>query len=393
MSFNFGSLTSPTNNVFQLQEDLLQYAPTVSAAASIPTSPSWSEVGLTYQINTNNSTVAILHMFLPSKNVLPPPSPFLYHDVPALPASVLFDTLLTIAHNKLHELQHELLNLLSNVTTHTTDFNMLIQDLPFIEEVKNVLPPISAVLLAHSPSPKYIIQSPTLPLHYLFPIAATTIQPPPTIDEAYSINFNLFPHLFAVPPYIEATQQHPHLYTVLHERGEKIWYPQEEFVNQDFLANIPCTQHLNQLPPHFITPFHACVYHKVIVCPQHTLSPVTLCAKVGLHPSSLYFPFGYLELSFIDSLKFIFRQFPPIWLTYFEGVLVPITSHDFLDSCLVTICGHLHFTEEGLFVINQQTRIEDLLHTNPGLAQFTCTSCTPTDPLLYITPLPVEQPL
>jgi len=120
---------------------------------------------------------------------------------------------------------------------------------------------------------------------------------------------------------------------------------------------------------------------------------VTLCAKVGLHPSSLYFPFGYLESSFIDFLKFLFGQFPPIWLTYFEGVLVPIMLYDFLDSHLVTVLGHLHFTEEELFVINHQTRIEDLLCTNLGLAQFTCTPHTPANPLLHIMPPPVEQPL
>jgi len=185
-----------------------------------------------------------------------------------------------------------------------------------------------------------------------------------------------------MPPCVATTQRHPHLYTIVHRNGNTIWCPQEEFVSKDFLANIPRINHLDHLSPHFVTPFRALVYHEVIIRPQHTLSSVTLCAKVGCHPASLHLPFGFLESSFIDSIKFLFGQFPPLWLTYFKGALVPISSYDFLDGRLITVLGYLHFTEEGLFVTNHHTRIEDVICTKPELAQFTCTPRTPENPLL-----------
>jgi len=413
VSFTFGSIASPADFVAQFNEDVFN-VPIASAASSVDisprwselglnypantdtavsssvTSPTWSEVGLTYQANVDASTTAInAHL----EQILPPPSPFLYQDVPAPPAGLLFSSLLTVARNELREVQHASLNLLTNVAAHTTDFDTLVADIPFIEEVENIPPPISAVLPARSPSPEYVVRSPTPPLRYPSPVAATTVQPPPTTDETFQVDFDLFPYLFATPPCVGTTQRHPHLYTIVHQNGETIWCPQEEFVSKDFLTNISRVHHLDHLSPHFVTPFHALVYHEVVICPYHTLPPVTLCAKVGRHPASLHLPFGFLESSFVDSLKFLFGQFPPLWLTYFEGSLVPLTSYDFLDGRLITVLGYLHFTEEGLFVIGHHTRIEDVIRTKPELAQFTCTPRTPENPLLYITPPREEIPL
>ena len=126
MSFTFGSITSPTNFVAQFNEDVFN-VPVASAASSVDVSPrwsklglnypantdtavsssvaspTWSEVGLTYQANIDAST-AVINNYL--DQVLPPPSPFLYQDVPAPPTSLLFDSLLTVARNELQELQH-----------------------------------------------------------------------------------------------------------------------------------------------------------------------------------------------------------------------------------------------------------------------------------------------
>jgi len=413
VSFTFGSIASPTDFVAQFNEDVFN-VPVASAASSVDVSPrwselglnypantdtavsssvaspAWSEVGLTYQANVNASTAAVnAHL----EQISPPPSPFLYHDVPAPPASLLFDSLLTVARDELHALQHESLNLLTNVAAHTADFDALLANTPFIEEIENIPPPISAVLPARSPSPEYIVRSPTPPLRYPSPIVAAAVQPPPANDEVIQVNFDLFPHLFATPPCVEATQRHPHLYTVVHRNGQHIWCPQEEFVSKDFLANIPRVHHLDHLSPHFVTPFRALVYHEVLIRAIHTLPPVTLCAKVGRHPASLHLPFGFLESSFVDSLKFLFGQFPPDWLTYFEGALVPLVSYDFLDGRLITVLGYLHFSDEGLFVTNHHTRIEDVLRTKPELAQFACTPRTPENPLLYVTPPREDLPL
>jgi len=275
VSFNFGSIASPTTNVFQLQKDLFQYAPVASTAASIPVSPSWSEVGLTYQININNSDLAIQYAFRPIEDILPPPSPLLYHDVPVPPAGVLFDTLLTVARNELYDLQHQSLTLLTNIATYTANFDRLVEDILFIEEVENIPLPISAVLPARSLLPEYIVRSPTPPLRYPSPVAAAaTIQPPPAFD------FTLFPNLFAEPPCLQGADTHPHLYTVVYEAGKKIWCPQDEYIYRNPLGIIPRVEDLDNLSPFYITPFRALTYHKVHI-PSNVLPAVTICAKVG----------------------------------------------------------------------------------------------------------------
>jgi len=196
VSFTFGSIASPTDFVARFNEDIFN-VPVASAASSVDVSPrwselglnypantdttvsssvaspTWSEVGLTYQANVDASTAAVnAHL----EQISPPPSPFLYQDVPAPPASLLFDSLLTVARTKLRELQHESLNFLANVATHTADFDAILADVPFIEEVENIPPPISAVLPARSPSPEYVVRSPTPPLRYPSPVAAAAVQ-------------------------------------------------------------------------------------------------------------------------------------------------------------------------------------------------------------------------
>jgi len=414
VSFTFGPIASPTDFVAQFNKDIFN-VPVASATSSVDvspcwselglnypantdtavtssvTSPAWSKVGLTYQANLDASAATVQHAFRPDENVLPPASPLLYHDVPALPAGLLFSALLTVTHNELHEVQHQSLNLLTDVAAHTTIFDRLVEELPF-EEVENIPPPISAVLPARSPTPALRYPSPEYIVRSLSPVAAAAVQPPAALNEVPN-DFDLFPNLFMAPPCTNPSPTHPHLYTVLHEDGRKIWCPQDEFVRKDFLANIPRASTLDTANPNFVTPFRSRVYHKVHIKAVNTLPPVTICAKVGLHPSSLLFPFGYLESSFVDSIKFLFGQFPPVWLQYFNGSLVPLVSYNFLDGRLITICRQLYFTEEGIFVIHRHTRIEDNLRNNPGLALFTCTPRTPTDPLLYLTPPLIEEPL
>ena len=117
--------------------------------------------------------------------------------------------------------------------------------------------------------------------------------------------------------------------------------------------------------------------------------PETTCAC----PLSLNFPFGYLESSFIDSLKFTFGCFPPAWLKYFKRALVPLLTFNLLDSCHATLVSHPYFTAEGLFVIDWSMYTEDLLHTQLHLAKFVCMLWVPTRPFLFLTPLPIELPL
>jgi hypothetical protein len=132
----------------------------------------------------------------------------------------------------------------------------------------------------------------------------------------------------------------------------------------------------------------------VFVNALSVLPAVTLCANIGLHPPSLHFPFGYLESSFIASIKKTFGQFPREWRSYFTGVIVPLAAYDFLDGRTACLCGKLFFQEDGaLLVLERFTRRQDALQTQPGLYSFVASPRVPVNPFLHITPPHPDRPL
>ena len=234
-------------------------------------------------------------------------------------------------------------------------FEEVVERIPLADiPVENLPLPIVVAPVAIVPSPA----PPTPPCHALCL---------PILPEA-----DLFPNLFTAP-LCTAANNHPHQYTVVYERGERIWTPQDEYIQWDFLVNILKFDDLKAYHPYFAMPFHALCYHFIQVAANRPLPNIYLCAKLGLHPRSATFPFGYIESSFVDSIKFLFGQFPPTWLKYFEGALVPLISYNLLDGHLITLVGRLHFTPEGIFIIDRNTCTKDLLCTQLHLAQFTCT--------------------
>ena len=244
--------------------------------------------------------------------------------------------------------------------------------------IKNLPLPIVVAPVATIPS----LAPPSPTVHAVAPILPT-----------YMVNTDTFPRLFTPLPCTNVQDEHPHQFIILYERLEKIWVPQHDFLGQNFLSHIPQVQYLDNHPAFFVTPFRSSIYHHVPVPSSGALPSVHICAQVGHHPPALSFPFGYLESSFVHSISCLFSQFPPAWLKYFKGALVPLVAYDFLDGRLATIVGHLHFTEAGTFVINRSTRTEDLIRTQPGLFQFVCTPHIPTNPFLHITPPLAELPL
>ena len=219
-------------------------------------------------------------------------------------------------------------------------------------------------------------------------------QPSPALPLVPGVSLaDAFPNLFAAPTCTFINDCHPHQYTIIYDCSETFWVLQEEFINRDFLCKIPHIPNLDTYPLHFVTPFCADIFHNIWVNAAAVLPAINLCAKIRHHPHLASFPFGYFKSSFIDSIKFLFGQFPPNWLEYFEGVLVPLVAYDFLDGCITTLCGHLHFTPKGIFVVNRNTCTEDLLYMQPGLAAFVCTPHIPTNLFTCITLSPVETPL
>jgi len=170
-----------------------------------------------------------------------------------------------------------------------------------------------------------------------------------------TVDIGPFDYLFAAPPCLPANG-HPHQYTVHYKQGRHIWFSSEELINSQFLNHIPWVQDLDTTaPPFFVTPFRADTHHSIHVHSDGTLPPVHICAKVGKHPWSLHFPFGYIETTFLDLIEFVFSCFPSLWLAHFEGALVPLVAYDFLDGRTAILCSHLHFTEQGILFVNRST--------------------------------------
>ena len=376
-----------------------------SVASPVLSIVSWSALNDVYQINIVAAN-QVIEEFLnsphntwnyPSPRSVPRRSP--YQEVPApfspdpiLPTTFVFPDPAVTPPNFLHiladvasqqdridspELQYPVEEL--DAYAHG-QFKEVIERVPLADiPVENLPPPIVA-------APVATVKSPAPPSPVLLP--APEPAPTPVLPEV-----NLYAHLFVAPPCTTATDHHPHQYTVVYDRGEKTWVPQDEYLNRDFINGIPKYDTLDDHPASFVTPFRSFLFHEIQLAANGPLPNVFLCAKVGRHPHSLNFPFGYIESSFINSIKFVFGKFPSVWLTYFEGALVPLVSYDFLDSRIATLVGRLQFTPDGIFVINRHTRTEDLLRTQPSLAAFVCTPQVPTRPFLHLTPPPVELPL
>ena len=364
---------------------------TVVASPALSTA-SWSQLDNVYQLNIAAANQVIQDFLNSPHNTwnypspldsprptherysVPPASPLVVVDCIDTPPNflhVLADVTAQQAYILSPQLQYPPANEAQDVYVHL-QFEEVVDRVSLMDIPVENLPP-AVVPLPAPPTP--VLQELPLPVVPLY------------------AKHELFPHLWAAPPCSFADNVHPHQYTIVYERGEKIWCLQEEFIFCNILGTIPHYTELDDHPAYFVTPFWALAYHHIQLAANSPLPNVHLCAKVGRHPPSLHFPFSYLESSFIDSLKFTFRRFPPTWLEYFKGALVPLLAFDFLDGCHATLVGRLHFMAEGIFVIDHSTRTEDLLRTQPHLAQFVCTPQVPTRPFLHLTPPPVELPL
>ena len=77
--------------------------------------------------------------------------------------------------------------------------------------VENLPPPIVAALVFSVPSPA--------------PVAPRSEYVAPVIHHPLDCQLEAFAHLFVAPPCSTATDNHPHQYMVIYERGEKFWVP------------------------------------------------------------------------------------------------------------------------------------------------------------------------
>jgi hypothetical protein len=378
-----------------------------------PSNASWSELTAIYQDNVNASTAILQDYHGPLSSLSlpsPPHSPITHTPLLALLRAVEGELL------QRHEQQLE--RELAELAAATEEFRNPPPEPELQYPIDDDVPAYSPVAY-RSPSPRYTptedipvenipppvlfaavatVPSPAPPSRYPTPVFVPEEAPPvalapaPVQPTSPLFDATLFPHLFDDPPCTGATP-HPHQYTIIHQIDQKVWYPQEEFVNRDFLTLIPTVADLDTVNPHFVTPFRGPTPHLAYIKSTGVLPPVTLCSKIGSHPHSLHFPLGYLEISFRDAIKFLFQQFPPDWLEQFEGATVPLVIFDFLDGRRVTVCGKLHFTENGIFVVDRVIRTEDLLRTKPYLFAFVCIPRAPANPLVHVDYSDADTPL
>ena len=269
-------------------------------------------------------------------------------------------------------------------------------------ELNGLLPPLTQDNWAQLQFPGEVINHKDIPVENISPPVikapvATVASPAPlslaALFTPLAANLLAFAYLFAALPCLAADNYHPHQYSVVYEQGCHIWYFQEEFINTNFLNTIARRVDLQEVQAlFFVTPFCADILYSIHIHSDSTLPPVHICAKIGKHPWSPNFPFGYIKTTFLDSIKFVFSCFPPSWLSHFEGTLVPLVAYNFLDGCMAILCRHLHFTPEGILFLNCSTRIEDILYTDPSFARFTPTPHVPRKPFNFITP-PPDTPL
>ena len=262
---------------------------TVVASPALSTA-SWSQLDNVYQLNVAAANQVIEDFLNSPHNTwnypsplnsprparerysVPPASPLITVDRIDTPPNflhVLADVTAQQAYILSPQLQYPPANETQDVYIHL-QFEEVVDRVPLADiPVENLPPavleaPVAIVPLPAPPTP--ILQELPLPVVPLY------------------AEHELFPHLWAAPPCSLADDIYPHQYTVVYERSEKIWCPQEEFIFHDILSTIPCYTELDDHPTYFVTPFWALAYHHIQLAANGPLPNVHLCAKVGVTP-------------------------------------------------------------------------------------------------------------
>jgi hypothetical protein len=381
-------------------------SPSASSAAS------WSEINAVYQNNVDASSAA-LRVALSRHNIVTPPSspdlrfleefnqPSIFvanYDEYLAPPPIEVDspaldiTLAQVARYELDTLDCAAYVTLGSPGPSSPYVNN--EEIP-IEVLDS---PILRAAVATVPSPAPPTR-PTSPIDYNrvatfpSPTAVPVRRPTPVFvpasdpildnikqEDEFPDNYFEHDHLFAEPPCAQEIHVHPHQYHVTYEGDKATWCPAEYFANKDILGRLHTHDQL-AFQPVFrqLLPFRGLIFHVANIEAISTLPSLPICARVGYHPPSLVFPVGYLEVDFVESIKYKFAQFPRSWLQHFNGSKAPLKAYDFL--------GDKIFAEE------RYTKFEDELVTKPYLYKFVAQPRVPADPFTCIEPPALDKPL
>ena len=127
------------------------------------------------------------------------------------------------------------------------------------------------------------------------------------------------------------------------------------------------------------------------------LQPLIACAKAILELPSIDLPLGTIRYNFREGIRRAFAPHANHIRQGYEGALVVVEIHDFLDGRLVTTYGYLHFVhrfgEDQVFVTQQTYNFEDIVRSKPRLLNYCLAPRIPADPFDFVSTYHNDLPL
>ena len=207
------------------------------------------------------------------------------------------------------------------------------------------------------------------------------------------------------PPCIYSREIHPHQFIAVHTPQGEEWCPIDK-VYQDSITNIRTAEQLCTVPPVFtgVIPFRQSAPHYLTIYPrQHRLAiaagiqPLYACSQAVRDQSSPDLPLGSIKYNFRRGIAEAVTGLPNLVRNSYEGVLVIVEIHDFLDGRTVTTYGYLHFNHrfgvDQAFIVNQGYHFEDAVRTSPHLYSYCFSPRIPEDPFDFISTYFEDEPL
>jgi hypothetical protein len=187
---------------------------------------------------------------------------------------------------------------------------------------------------------------------------------------------------------------HPHQYLEFFTNRGDEWHTREEFNAPDISAIIPAAV-LAANPPQFpgVTPFRFKNPHFFALYPtahyraiEIGVPALYICSKAIRVLPTTSVPLGSIKYNFKDSIGGAFTHIPRPARNVYQGKLVILEVHDFLDGRVVSTYGHLSFCEhlgqELIFIIDQFYHFEDAARIHPILLSYTLSPVSPRTPFL-----------
>ena len=146
------------------------------------------------------------------------------------------------------------------------------------------------------------------------------------------------------PPCIYSREVHPHQFIAVHTPLGEEWRPLDE-VYQDSITNICTAEQLCTVPPVFtgVIPFRQSTPHYLTIYPHQRclaiaagIQPLYACSQAIRDQSSPDLPLGSIKYNFRRGITEVVTRLPILVRNTYEGVLVIVKIHDFLDRQTVT---------------------------------------------------------